>query len=214
MNIEIRRLVPDLADDYVRFFDGTPHSDGVDEHKCYCVCWCSDDAEGRDSSSAEKRREYAPQQVRSGNIQGYLAYCDGEVVGWCNANIKSDCLLCYSWRRFMGAIPVEEADSDTRVKSVFCFAIAPRMRRKGVARRLLERVCSDARQDGFDFVEAYPNKAFVDTVEDFMGPVALYIQSGFVVYHETDQRLVMRKSPSERPGPSLAVLAPQCSAQA
>ncbi len=68
------------------------------------------------------------------------------------------------------------------------------MRRKGVARQLLERVCSDARKDGFDFVEAYPNKAFVDTVEDFMGPIALYVQSGFVVYHEAEEKLVMRRS--------------------
>jgi GNAT superfamily N-acetyltransferase len=194
MNIEIRRLVPDLANDYVRFFDTTPHSDGVDEHKCYCVCWCADDAEGKDYSSAEKRRACALEYVRGGLMQGYLAYCDGEVVGWCNANTKSECLRCYSWRRFMGAIPTEASTPDTRVKSIFCFAIAPQMRRKGIARQLLERVCADARQDGFDFVEAYPNKAFSDDTEDFMGPVSLYTQSGFVVCSETEQKLVMIRS--------------------
>ena len=36
MAISIRRLVPD-AEDYVHFFDSTPHDDNVDEHKCYCV---------------------------------------------------------------------------------------------------------------------------------------------------------------------------------
>jgi len=68
------------------------------------------------------------------------------------------------------------------------------MRRKGVAKQLLERVCQDAAQDGFDFVEAYPNKAFVNPAEDFMGPVALYLESGFVVCHETEDKYVMRKS--------------------
>ncbi len=194
MNIQIRRLAPDLAEDYVRFFDTTPHSDNVNEHKCYCVCWCSDDSEGKDYSSAEKRRAFAVEYVRGNSIQGYLAYCDGEVVGWCNANTKSECLQCYSWRRFMGAIPTEESAPDLRIKSVFCFAIAPQMRRKGIARQLLERVCRDAAEDGYDFVEAYPNKAFTDDAEDFMGPLELYIKSGFAVYHETDQRFVMRKS--------------------
>jgi GNAT superfamily N-acetyltransferase len=194
MNIQIRRLVPDLAEDYVRFFDTTPHSDNVDDHKCYCVCWCNDDSEGKDYSSAEKRRDCALEYVKGNNIQGYLAYCDGEVVGWCNANTKSECLQCYSWRRFMGSIPTEESTPDLKVKSVFCFAIAPRMRRKGIARQLLERVVGDAAQDGFDFVEAYPNKAFSDCAEDFMGPVSLYMQSGFSVCYETQQKLVMRKS--------------------
>ena len=40
MAVEIRKLIPDLAEDYVHFFDTTPHDDNVDEHKCYCVCWC------------------------------------------------------------------------------------------------------------------------------------------------------------------------------
>jgi GNAT superfamily N-acetyltransferase len=67
------------------------------------------------------------------------------------------------------------------------------MRRKGTAKRLLDRVCQDAAQDGFDFVEAYPMREFIDEAEDFMGPVELYRQSGFTVHYETEQKLVMRK---------------------
>ena len=44
MNIEIRKLIPDLAEEYVHFFDVTPHDDNIDEHKCYCVTWRSDDS--------------------------------------------------------------------------------------------------------------------------------------------------------------------------
>ncbi len=193
MNVEIRRLTPDQAEAYVHFFDTTPHSDNMDDHKCYCVCWCNDDYEGKDFSSREKRRDWAIQYVRGNNIQGYLAYCDSEVVGWCNANTKADCLKCCSWRLFMGSIPTEESTRGTKVKSVFCFAIAPKMKRRGIARRLLERVCQDAAGDGFDFVEAYPNKEFVAEAEDFMGPIELYRSAGFAPYYETEQRLVMRR---------------------
>lgn len=30
MNIEIRKLTPELAEDYVNFFDVTPHDDNID----------------------------------------------------------------------------------------------------------------------------------------------------------------------------------------
>jgi GNAT superfamily N-acetyltransferase len=193
MAFEIRRLTPATAEEYVNFFDTTPHSDNIGEHRCYCVCWCGTDAEGEDFSTAEKRRGCALAYVQSGALQGYLAYCNGKVVGWCNANTKADCLRCYSWRHFMGDVPAGEAADGARVKSIFCFAIAPDMRRKGLAKQLLERICLDATRDGFDVVEAYPNKAFVDEAEDFMGPAALFEQSGFTVCCETEQRLVMRK---------------------
>ena len=94
---------------------------------------------------------------------------------------------------FMGSVPIEENASCLKVKSVFCFAVAPEMQRKGIGRRLLERVCEDAVKDGFDYVEAYPNKEFINEEDDFMGPVELFRQSGFSVYHETEQKLVMRK---------------------
>lgn len=193
MNIEIRRLTPDSAEDYARFFDTTPHADNIDDHRCYCVWWCNDDYESQDFSTPEKRRDYALRYVRGNNIQGYLAYAGDEVVGWCNANTKADCLRCYCWRRFMGAVPTEEPAAGAKVKSIFCFAIAPKMKRQGIARQLLERVCQDAAQDGFDVVEAYPNKQFIDEAEDFMGPAELYLKSGFFVHYETEQKLVVRK---------------------
>ena len=64
MDLEIRRLTPELAEDYVRFFDVTPHDDSVDENKCYCLCWCGKDCEGEDFSTREKRREAAFRYVR------------------------------------------------------------------------------------------------------------------------------------------------------
>lgn len=192
MNIEIRKLTPDLADDYVHFFDTTPHDYNVDDHKCYCVCWCSDDCEGKDFSSREKRRAYATKYVKENILQGYLAYCDNKIVGWCNANTKSDCLKCVSWRMFMSFVPTEESSLNIKVKSIFCFVIAPYMKRKGIATRFLERVCQDAVQDGFDFVEAYPNKEFINDI-DFTGPIEMYRKSGFTVSYETEQKLVVRK---------------------
>ncbi len=88
----------------------------------------------------------------------------------------------------------EELISGTKVKSVFCFLVAPDFRRKGITKLLLEHACQDAAQDGFDFIEAYPKKEFSGAAEDFMGPAELFRKSGFVVCGETEDKLVMKKS--------------------
>jgi len=194
MNIDIRKLTPELAEDYVDFFDRTPHDDNVDEHKCYCVCWSNKDYEGEDFSSREKRRAAALRYVEGNNIQGYLAYHDDKIVGWCNANTKTDCLKCCSWRMFMGAIPTEEPMLGEKVKSIFCFTVAPEVKRKGIATQLLKHVCQEAARDGFDLVEAYPSKEAKDETINYSGAIELFKKCGFTVYYETEDKYVMRKS--------------------
>ena len=87
---------------YMAIFDNTPHATNKEEHKCYCIWWCNEDIGEKDYSSVEKRRELSINYIQGNNIQGYLAYCDNKVVGWCNANTKSDCYECFCWKRFMG----------------------------------------------------------------------------------------------------------------
>ena len=95
--------------------------------------------------------------------------------------------------RFMTHIQSSKTDEDNRVKAIYCFTIAPQMKRKGIATKFLERVCSDAADDGFEFIEAYPNKEFVNVFRDFMGPRYLYEKFGFSVYKEMHDVFVMRK---------------------
>lgn len=198
MNIEIKKLSPELTDDYISFFDVTPHNQRHQSSKCYCVYWCNDDCEGENLSTKAARRDLAVRYIRNNNIQGYLAYYNGKVVGWCNANTKSDCLKCMGWHgmngKRKGFIPTEELGSNLKIKSVFCFTIAPEMRRQGIASKLLEHVCRDAANDGFDFVEAYPDRNVTDKTEDFVGYARMYEKSGFTVYYETNRKLVMRKA--------------------
>ena len=69
---------------------------------------------------------------------------------------------------------------------MFCFARAPEFGGKGIAAMLLECVCKDAKSEGFDAIEAFSNKNFVDTEQDFMGPVKLYEKSGFTMCYEAN----------------------------
>jgi len=93
----------------------------------------------------------------------------------------------------MTAVPAGEHLSGIRVKSIFCFLISPEYRKKGITKLLLERVCQDASVDGYDFVEAYPLKEYVSEAVDFMGPAGLYLNNGFIIHCEADNKLVMRK---------------------
>ncbi len=102
MNVEIKKLTPAHVEEYINFFETTPHDDNIPEHTCYCECWCSADHRfGTGIPSREERKAMAIEYVKSGKIQGYLAYFDGSIVGWCNANTKTQCLNCIGWYRFM-----------------------------------------------------------------------------------------------------------------
>ena len=57
----------------------------------------------------------------------------------------------------------------------------------------MECRCQDAVDDGFDFIEAYPLKEYINEAKDFMGPAELFKKNGFTVHSETEDKLVMRK---------------------
>lgn len=192
MELTIKRLTPALLADYLRFFDETEQDDGVPEHKCYCVCWSSGDCEQTDDSTAQARRRLAQQWVADGSIQGYLAYAQGRVVGWCNANARADCQSSRAGRMYLRPMLAGMPEGEN-VKSVFCFVVAPQARRQGVAGALLARVCEDARAEGYDAVESYPLKEFVSTRFDYMGPARLYQRQGFTQVFDLGDRAVMRK---------------------
>ena len=111
-------------------------------------------------------------------------------MGWCNAS--ADCQGCVNYLSDFWLI--EESRVNVRIKSVFCFVIAPEVQRMGVATKLLERVCRDAAAEGFDFVEAYVNKNFNDVAHDFRGPLIMYEKCGFYKQSEREGRIVMRKT--------------------
>ncbi len=192
MDIEIKKLTPNLAEDYVNFFDVTPHDVNIDENKCYCVTWRSDDSYIGNGDhwfpTREERRERAIQFVKDGSIEGYLAYQGDEIVGWCNAS--GNCQKCVDYLRMNW--PVSEYDAGIKIKSIFCFTIAPKLQRMGVATQLLEYICKDATTDGFDYVEAYANKEYI--APDFRGALMMYEKCGFNICAEQEGKVVVRRA--------------------
>lgn len=193
MNIEIRKLTPDTAEDYACFFDETPHNDEF-KHKCYCVSWRADAAEGESwPSKTADRRALAVERVKNGHIRGYLAYHDNKIVGWCNANTKSDCQKVIKNKYIKHVhVPVEDCEDDEKIKFIFCFVVAPDYRRKGVASQLLEYICNDAKTDGYNFVEVFTMREFEN--DGFRGVFEMYEKHGFYIHAEQEGKVVMRRA--------------------
>ncbi len=206
--ITIKKLTPDLLEDYLDYFDHRAFSDGSPFYPCYCSAFNMSGERIRNEffrqseiygggSEGWKRalRAAAARMVESGEIQGYLAY-DGETaVGWCNAN---DRLNYYRVGEFdLSDVPRDEPCDECRrkgeVKSVVCFEICPEYRGKGIASLLLDRVCQDAQRDGYACVEAYPAKSEGMQGLAFTGPRRLYEKAGFLIAAQRDGMYVMRK---------------------
>ena len=206
MDYEIKRLSPDLAEDYFDFFDNRAFSDGSPFYPCYCNAFnmSKDRIKTEINQKAEaygggqegwKRalRESAERMVASGEIQGYLANVQGISVGWCNANERMN---YYRTGEFnLDHVPEDEicthCSGPGEIKAIVCFEIAPEYRGKGIATALLKRVCDDAKAEGYQYVEAYPVKDGGDLGKAFTGPVHLYEKAGFADFAQINNNYVM-----------------------
>ncbi|HOV70264.1 MAG TPA: GNAT family N-acetyltransferase, partial [Clostridia bacterium] len=125
-------------------------------------------------AGAPINRKYAVEFINTGIMQGYLAYTEGKVIGWCNTNDKQ----AYDNVNF--SLPWEDWEKGKKIKSIVCFCIAPGFRGKGVASRLLERICSDAADSRYEYIEAYPFEN--NNYHAYHGPTSMYEKHGFTAY--------------------------------
>jgi GNAT superfamily N-acetyltransferase len=196
MEIQIKKLTSELVNDYIDFFDHVAFRDNDEWAGCYCVFYHWNDlleVESKQylaSGGTCFNRELAIKFIQAGTLQGYLAYVDGSVVGWCNANEKSnfDALRYEKWPEIW-----EKTDSNEKVKSIVCFTIAPNMRQKGIAMELLSRVCKDALEEGYAYVEAYPGKDESNIERNYHGPYTLYEKNGFLPHKDLERDIIVRK---------------------
>ncbi len=212
MNLIIKQMSPELAEDYFDFFDNRAFSDNSPYYPCYCNAFNMTEAQIKaeffdqiEANGGGKEglrisiRKSAERMVAQNIIQGYLAYDDTISIGWCNANDKNNYVRVGDFS--LDAIPAAtnyntpaSDDGSQKIKSIACFEIAPAYRGKGIATALLNRVCNDAAKEGYDKVEVYP--VIRDTYEplDFTGPIHLYEKAGFVRIAQQGKTLIMQKN--------------------
>jgi ribosomal protein S18 acetylase RimI-like enzyme len=192
MNVRIVPLEAARLEDWLHLFDRVAFSDNPEWAGCYCLFYHLP-AEEWEKRSGTQNREEAAGLIREGGLSGFLAYESGKPVGWCNANRKDRYAL------LAGSPQLWDPQEDgSRTLAVVCFVVAPGLRRRGIARSLLEEACAAARADGLERVEAYPRKKARTAAQHYHGPMELYRGQGFAVHREFPDYWIVRRS--LRPG--------------
>jgi GNAT superfamily N-acetyltransferase len=154
-----------------------------DGNGCWCQAWRGRDeiAKTRDETRPETlRRQLASDQPPP----GYLAYIDGEPVGWVGVSVRT------LTPRLERSRTIPSVD-DKPVWSIGCFRIRVGYRRRGVARALLAAVIDEARKAGAPGIEAYPidpGGRRVDVGFAYVGIASMFDAAGFRRVTTTDAR--------------------------
>ena len=199
--IEVRRLGPDRVDDFLSFFDRDAFTDNAWWAGCYCNFYesLSHPATNPDPTTpafepfrAGNRAEKA-RRIGAGGASGFLAYRDGRVVGWLNAQPKA------AYANPRGFAPAF-ADAPEDAGMVMCFVVAPAARGGGVGTALLRAACEAFTADGLRYAQGFvrdpaaPLPAWLTpAMGSYHGTRSMFEQNGFTKVGELGSFAVMRK---------------------
>jgi GNAT superfamily N-acetyltransferase len=184
--IEIRKLSPELLQDFLQFFDGEAFADNPGWSFCYCQFLYVDHAKVKWSArTTQENRAAACDRIGSRRMEGYLAYRGGKPVGWCNA----------APRTMLDALADEPDPDARRIGQIACFVVAKSHRRSGVATALLHAACAGLHAQGFEIAEAMPVAEAASDAQNHFGPLKMYLAAGFHVHRKGEEgRIHVRRS--------------------
>lgn len=192
--IVVRRLKPELLDDYLRFFDKDAFTDFPYWSGCYCGFYETSGEEWDATAKAgPAHRAAKAERISSCKALGLLAYVDDKVVGWCNAQLRSNFV---NMRRYSVAIN----NPDERVGSIMCFLVAPNYRRIGVCTALVNAACEMFRSLSLEAAEGYPTTSPAKSSwevpwaeENYKGPLSIFLNNGFKIHRQLERFAIVRK---------------------
>jgi ribosomal protein S18 acetylase RimI-like enzyme len=185
IEITIAEMSPARQEDYLAFFDRDAFADNPPWASCYCYFhFAAHDRQYWKDRMAEQNRSAIIDRIQRAEVRGYLAYADGKPIGWCNADLPTN----YS--------TLETAPPPQPVGAIVCFIVAKAYRGLGVASRLLDAACAGLAGRGIEVVDAYARKDTEDEAANHHGPLAMYLDTGFVPVGENGPLVTVRKSVS------------------
>lgn len=186
MNIQFKKLIPQMAEEFLHYFENDAFPENDSRSSCYCLE--SHLPNENQYITVEERREKAKELIVNGIMTGYLIYDDEHIVGWCNTGDKTD---------YLPIVQNNEFQTDNcekgKIKVLYCIDIAPNYQKKGIANLTMEKVLSDAKEEGYSYVEGYP---FADRnfIWQYHGPVRLFEKFGFEMLEKKSWFYIMRKA--------------------
>lgn len=163
-SLEFRRLSVETLHDFLDYFDHKAFTDNPNWAGCYCQFYLNSPDENQ-AATTESKRQSACDRIATGNMEGYLAYLQGEVVGWIAAGAS----------RLFPGLP----DAQDSLARILCFVIHPQHRGQGIAKTLLGHAIADLKSRGFSAVEAAPYTQEHQQAANYRGHLSMYESFGF-----------------------------------
>jgi GNAT superfamily N-acetyltransferase len=114
----------------------------------------------------------------------FIAYKDNQVIAFCNVNDRKN----YSRLNKEMRPDLWKDYNSERVKTIVCFTVAPMYRRQGVTSELLEFAVNDAKRDGYDDIEGYPDLCG----HGYHGKMTQYEKLGFIKVESMNHNVVRK----------------------
>jgi GNAT superfamily N-acetyltransferase len=172
MHLEIRDLTPELWPAVEKLFGKNGASSG-----CWCMFWRLKAGEPYAALKGPALKRRFKTRVAGGDIQGALAFADGEPVGWVTYGPRT------AFPRLERS-PGLACEDVGQVWSVPCFFIKAGFRKQGLASRLLGHAVERMRAQGAPWAEGYPVQPKPDGGPhpagfSYTGTVAMFEKAGF-----------------------------------
>ena len=165
---------------------------------CFCQRYKLRRRESFGSFPAEERADRLREQTDCGHpgsrtTSGLVAYLDGEPVGWCAVEPRTE----YGGLVRNNRVPWtgrDEDKTDDSVWAVTCLLTRAGYRKRGVSRALARAAVDFARERGARALEAYPITTTNVILEELnVGIEGVFVAAGFTeVSRPTLRRVVMR----------------------
>jgi GNAT superfamily N-acetyltransferase len=190
MAFDTRPLTPDRVDDFA-----TVANPNRRPSHCWCLSHRLSAREITELGGGSREAAFRALCARE-NPPGVIGYDDGEPVGWCSIDPRSENTRLSQSRLIR---PLD----DVPVWSIICVVIRGGHRRRGYTTPLINGAVEYAATRGAPAVESYPvdpGSGRIDLTMAFVGTRAMFANAGFEVAGSTDAvasklpRLVMRRT--------------------
>ena len=171
MKLIIKELKPNLASDFINYFESLSFKHSPEWSSCFCRYYYNDCSnEQWFSRTSQNNMLEAKIQITNGNMKGFLAYSEEKCIGWLSANDIDK----------MARIANLKAYTDCeKVACTNCFVIHPDYRNMGVARKLLEYAIKHFRDAGFDCMMAMPVENSSNPEKRYRGTRKMFLEQGY-----------------------------------
>jgi len=176
--IEIKKLNPDLIQDYIAFHERLDFHHAPEWRGCYCHFYhTQENIFPWTNEIINQHKLDVIRNIEDRTMTGFLAYDGNQVIGWMNANDIN------IYHRIVKELqPYVEG---LKVALSICFIVDPLYRKQGVARRLLDHAISFYQNLGYDGMIALPSTDQESKEKHYHGSLHMYLEKG---YQEIDRK--------------------------